>query len=82
MSELKAIERKLSRLNKDFERIDKAFETIQAEADKKRTELTHLQQRLDLSIEIARGENGGEAVSKALQMVVLKSQQRRGPLTK
>lgn len=78
MSELQAIERKLSRLNKDFERINEGFENLQNEAKSKKLELHHLQQRLELSLEIARGENGREAVSQKLQMCVLKSNQRRG----
>lgn len=77
MGELQAIERKLERLSKDFERIGNGFADLQNEAEKKKLELHHLQQRLELSLEIARGENGGEAVSK-LQMCVLKSNQRRG----
>lgn len=77
MSEITAIERKIHRLKKDLQPLNERFETILKEATKKQLEITHLQQRLDLSIEIARGENGGEAVSK-LQMVVLKSNQRRG----
>lgn len=77
MSEITAIERKIHRLKKDLQPLNERFEMILKEAEKKQLEITHLQQRLDLSIEIARGENGGEAVSK-LQMVVLKSQQRRG----
>lgn len=78
MSDIKAIERKISRLRKDLEALTAQFAELQKEAEKKTLEITHLQQRLDLSIEIARGENGGEAVSK-LQMAVLKSRQRRGP---
>ena len=77
MSDIKAIERKINRLRKDLEPLNERFAALQKEAEKKTLEITHLQQRLDLSIEIARGENGGEAVSK-LQMVVLKANQRRG----
>lgn len=78
MSDIKAIERKISRLRKDLETLTEQFAALQKEAEKKTLEITHLQQRLDLSIEIARGENGGEAVSR-VQMAVLKSRQRRGP---
>lgn len=77
MSDIEAIERKINRLRKDLEYLNEEFSTLQKKAEKKTLEITHLQQRLDLSIEIARGENGGEAISK-LQMVVLKSNQRRG----
>ena len=78
MSDIKAVERKISRLRNDLEALTEQFAALQKEAEKKTLEISHLQQRLDLSIEIARGENGGEAVSK-VQMAVLKSRQRRGP---
>lgn len=77
MSDIKAIERKINRLRKDLEPLNERFAELRKEAEKKTLEIHHLQERLDLSIEIARGENGGEAVSK-MQMVVLKANQRRG----